>query len=614
MTWSTRSYKWEWQLRSTPEQLWVYASDTHRFNQAVGLDPVRFEEIPLETGGTRLIAHTTQRGIIPLVYEDHPFDWVRHEWYRNRRTYHKGPLADATIYMHLYPKENGSLLQYHVDLRPLNFIGALGIPFEIGMAARKFDKTFHQMDDFVQKEANLPYPINIPRLSRLQNHNIEQFSRTLINQGYPEQWVETLEHTIRYSINLDLVRLRPFDWADKYRWPRRLVLEFFLDATKLGLLDMRWDMMCPLCRGAKQTSSSLDEVKRGVHCPTCNINFDVNFSENVELTFIPNPQVREVYDDTYCLGNPMWSPHIWIQQVLAPDEERQIVTQLPAGKYRLRTQQLETQQLVKLPYGDRGLLELEANDERLAIETEETAVVTSNANGLTIKMKNKANYIQRFFVEDAAWYDGAVTADYVTSLQKFRDLFDQQVLRPGEEIAVLGLTILFSDLVGSTAMYNAHGDAASYGIVREQFAYLQKIVRDNEGAIVKTIGDAIMATFTIPANGVQAAIDMQKQLDEFNTIQSQLPIKLKLGLHHGPCIAVNLSGRLDYFGTTVNLAARMEGQSQGDDIIISEHLYKDVAIQKILNDNPTIQVTSFTTPIKGFDAAFQLYRLQIKST
>ena len=88
------------------------------------------------------------------------------------------------------------------------------------------------------------------------------------------------------------------------------------------------------------------------------------------------------------------------------------------------------------------------------------------------------------------------------------------------------------------------------------------------------------------------------------------PLKIKLGVHYGPCIAVNLNGRLDYFGTTVNLAARLEGQSQGGDVVISGKVYDDPAVQELLASTQ-VQARGFATAIKGFDENFCLYRLQL---
>jgi class 3 adenylate cyclase len=227
-------------------------------------------------------------------------------------------------------------------------------------------------------------------------------------------------------------------------------------------------------------------------------------------------------------------------------------------------------------------------------------------------MTNVTTEPQSFYLERSEWYTNAATAAEVTTLQHFRDLFSDEVLRPGEEIGIRSLTILFSDLVGSTAMYNRIGDAPSYAVVREQFAYLQRIVRRYDGAIVKTIGDAIMGAFVNPVRAVNAALAIQQSIDELHRAYPNSPLTIRLGLHIGPCIAVNLNGRLDYFGTTVNLASRLETLSQGGDIIISKAVYSDPAVEALLAAK-AVQVEPFQTSIKGFDEGFELYRLTLKS-
>ena len=122
---------------------------------------------------------------------------------------------------------------------------------------------------------------------------------------------------------------------------------------------------------------------------------------------------------------------------------------------------------------------------------------------------NDADFELAALIEDRTWVRDALTAPEVISLQAFRDLFAEATLRPGDDAGVSQVALLFTDLQGSTALYERVGDAAAYNIVREHFALLAAIVRDHDGAVVKTIGDAVMASFSDPAQAVRAAIAMQ---------------------------------------------------------------------------------------------------------
>jgi class 3 adenylate cyclase len=403
--------------------------------------------------------------------------------------------------------------------------------------------------------------------------------------------------------------MRPYPLADAWGAPRRTILELFLSAAKVGLLNMRWDLLCPLCRGSTVSAASLDAVHKGVHCSTCNINFESDFAKNVELTFTPHPQIRQVEMGPYCMGGPMITPHILVHQSLAAGEKRIIRVKLEPGGYRLRTQRPEVEQWLALnPEESANCLSvlIEAGALTAAVQGRSPAA----GGQVMLELWNQTAEPQQIYLERADWYTDAATAVQVTTLQHFRDLFSDEVLRAGEEIGIQGITILFSDLVGSTAMYNRWGDAASYALVREQFAFLQRIVRRYDGAIVKTIGDAIMGAFADPGQGVGAALAIQAEIEKFNALHPDEPLKIKLGLHHGPCIAVNLNGRLDYFGATVNLASRLEGQSQGGDVVISERLLQDPAVAQLL-EIMSVQISRFATTIKGFDEDFCLYRLKL---
>src|SRR3546814_20507646 len=126
------------------------------------------------------------------------------------------------------------------------------------------------------------------------------------------------------------------------------------------------------------------------------------------------------------------------------------------------------------------------------------------------------------------------------------------LFRSGDEVAVARIALLFTDLRRSTDLYGRIGDAAAYHLVRDHFAYLGGIVRRHDGALVKTIGDAIMAAFARPADALAAALAIQRELAAFNAAEAS-PLTIKLGLPQRTCIAVPLNQRLDHFGPTVNL-------------------------------------------------------------
>ena len=93
---------------------------------------------------------------------------------------------------------------------------------------------------------------------------------------------------------------------------------------------------------------------------------------------------------------------------------------------------------------------------------------------------------------------------------------------------------------------------------------------------------------------------------------TSLPLKLKVGLHTGPCIAVTLNDRLDYFGSTVNMAARLEGLSTGADVIISRAVYEDAKVRELMQSQG-LSAVEFDMALKGFEnERFELWRVSSK--
>ncbi|MBX9698831.1 MAG: adenylate/guanylate cyclase domain-containing protein [Acetobacteraceae bacterium] len=158
-----------------------------------------------------------------------------------------------------------------------------------------------------------------------------------------------------------------------------------------------------------------------------------------------------------------------------------------------------------------------------------------------------------------------LTAARLLSNQTFRDLYGTDTLDPQQRLRITSLTFLFTDLTGSTELYDRVGDLAAYDLVQAHFRLLQGIVAEAGGAVVKTIGDAVMASFPTPDQAVGAAVRMREAIRALRDGE----LMLKVGLHSGPCLAVMLNGAQDYFGQTVNVAARVQGLAESGAILAS---------------------------------------------
>jgi adenylate cyclase len=282
------------------------------------------------------------------------------------------------------------------------------------------------------------------------------------------------------------------------------------------------------------------------------------------------------------------TPHVVAQQLLAGGETRTLNLRLEAGRYRLRA--LGSEGEVSVSVGDDGMASartpLGAGDVTLA-----------RAAALTIE--NTEADERLVLLERTAWSDKAAPAADVTALQAYRDLFAAEALRLGEPISVGTLTVVFTDLLGSTRYYREVGDASAFGTVLWHIDVLREAVAREDGAVVKAMGDAILAVFRRPVNAVQAMRAAQEAT-------AGRPLALKVGIHTGPCIAVTQNGVLDYFGSTVNLAARLVSLSDGAGVVVSDAVLADpeVAALELHAEKLNGEL------LKGFeDAPLSLWRI-----
>ena len=606
-------YRWTFDLQSSPERLWPFIADTNRFNRDTGVPKVDVEK----DGKRRLNARRKLRLSIygmPVEWEEQPFEWVKPSRFGIERVYSKGPMARLRARAELVEKpDGGTHLTYEIWATPRDLLGKTAIPLQIKLVTGPRLRAAILDYDKLAAAGAAAAPANpdtslssfdLSRLQALHQKLIESIGDTeMIEQK--RAIADRLADFVEHADDFDVSRIRAYKLADDWREPRRVVLEVCLRAVRVGLLDFQWDLLCPLCRGPQESPGSLKDVNQHAHCEACKIDFAVDFDRYVELTFRPNPSVRRVQVTSYCVGGPQLTPHVVAQQLLPAGDKRVLTLPLEEGRYRLRT--------IELP----GSQDLDVSSEG---ETSAHVVVSNQGwsnsrlhvtENFELRIENQTDAEQLLMLERMAWTDQATTAAEVTALQMFRDLFSSEALRPGEQISVGTLTVLFTDLRHSTQLYREIGDATAFGRVMNHFGVLRTEITDNDGAIVKTIGDSVMAVFRSASDALTAMLEAQRKLAQ--PPEGTMPLTLKAGLHTGPCIAVTLNDRLDYFGSTVNMAARLEGLSSGSDVIISGAVHDDPRVRSLI-ESRSLSAVEFDMALKGFeDERFELWRVSSKN-
>jgi len=328
----------------------------------------------------------------------------------------------------------------------------------------------------------------------------------------------------------------------------------------------------------------------------------VNLDSSVELRFSVHPSVRAAKSAVFCAGSPAHSRHACAQLNVDGLAPRAVELELESRSYAVRYLQLK--RVVRLRPAADGPTKISV-DFKSASDGDELTFKPGLVK-LILQPTGEPGLIR---LENEGWKEAAATAALATTLQDFRDLFSSEVLAPGLESAIKHLAVLFTDLKDSTAMYERVGDATAYGVVRDHFEWLTAIIAARRGAVVKTIGDAVMAVFASGPDALEAALDMQERIRELDAkLAPRQPVKLKIGVHQGASIAINAGGVLDYFGTMINIAARVQNESAGGDVVITKAIGADPACMAVLERRKP-SGEHFTIALKGLSGQFDLWRL-----
>lgn len=592
-------------------EVWRVVSDTDLIDGAIGLPAINYRDEPQPDGTSRRFASMRKLGIL-LAYEELPFTWVHEQFYEVRRVFSKGPFRTFVHRCELTPRDpehpdRGCRVRTTFTIETgglLGFVAQRGTRVDVmGPYQKLFADLNQRLQKKIKREKNHSVILQRPvPMDEIDTRDREQERARLAEfvararKFLDSPLVDKIGDAVGRYPDEELRRMQPKGFAQRWMSPRDDTLNAFLAATRAGLLKMRWDVICPHCRGDKMNLASLSDVREAAFCSGCNVNFDVDLDRSLEAVFTPHPQVREVPQAHYCLGGPGTTPHIVYQKLLEPGEEHAFNIRLAEGRYRARfTGGKEYRWLEVGTTGQANAAWVIGDEKVLGDDLQAQA-----DKPLDFKLRNESRRKVLAVIESVEWARNALSAGELVADQRFRDLFSNEVLAPGIKLAVESTTILFTDLVGSTAMYNDLGDAKAFSLVRTHFDILHELVQKHQGAIVKTIGDAIMAVFMRPENALRAAHDLHREVDKYVRDKGHdRGVELKVGLHEGPCIAVTLNDKLDYFGTTVNLAARVQNLSEGGDIVVTQALARATADCETLRQQGW-QSQSLEARAKGF--------------
>lgn len=572
--------------------LWEWLINTSNADEAMGLPSVTQTAVP----GEHFVAARAQMFGFSVEWRENPFEWVEPEWFSvERENFNTFLFSKATAYFHLTPRgdaETAVDVTAGVEATPL-FSRLASIA--VGKMMERSRPLFRRFERTWKESGTNPFTLH---RAGTDDAALRKGLDDLRKEPVSESLVNRLANHLRTAFDSDCLKMRPFALADLWNEDRMQTLRLFLYATKIGILNLEWEVLCPNCRVPKASAKTLRELEASAHCDTCRIRFDADFDRYVELRFSVNPAIRKAESAVYCIGSPSNQRHVLMQLRVPAGGERTTGIELKQGLYMLWSRSCENKMALSVsPAHEPAVV---------------TAAVGSGFGGARnlktgrceIRLRNETDREALVMLEKSAWDPTVASAALVTSLQEFRRLFSSEVLAPGLGLEIKRLTFLFSDLAGSTALYEKIGDSPAFGVVREHFALLAQSIEKHDGAIVKTMGDAVMAVFVKPSDALKAALEIQERAEEPSRGDRQ--VKIRIGLHAGPCIAVNGNDSIDYFGTSVNVASRIEGVCGGGEIIFSLAVMEDSEVKALLESRKQTMAI-MERELKGLSGKFVLH-------
>ncbi len=562
---------WHFDLPCEPEEIWLHLIDTSRLNRALGLAEMKFEERDGVLHGSSRVAG------VPHEWVEVPWTWV---WCRElvaQRIYSRGFATYLRAIHRLSPAGPGrSALSVYVGLIPRNLPGRAAIALAGRGVAHGYRRLMPELAREAKIERPAPYRAAPPLLSPAARTRLAELRGLLLDQGVHADALQALIGVIEGGEDAEAYRIQVKRLAREVGIAETDLLVACLYATRAGMLELSWDVVCPHCRGVREGLTTLSEVTKRGRCDVCEIDFDTASEHAIEITFRIHASIRHVPEILYCSAEPAKKKHIRAQ-LQVPPGHRIVETDFEPGLYRLRVRGNPHQSAIDIVPGGEPKLEwhAETGDEHLRAGPHPQ-----------LQLHNDGSQTLAVTIEQATWADTALRPSDVFRLQQFRDLFSEEYLGADVQLHVGEQTLVFTDMVGSTRFYAERGDPAAFVEVKRHFGVIQDVLRARGGAFVKSIGDAVMMVFSNPLEAVQTTREILRQFPA----RSGDAVRLRASIHTGPCIAVNLNAAIDYFGGTVNIAAKLQKVAGAGDIAMSSAVLSGPGVKDYLDSSAAVLI------------------------
>jgi class 3 adenylate cyclase len=536
-------------------RVWAIAGDTDTLNRNAGMAPVELEP-PSRTEGLLLRARVKMLGLwatyearMPLVRAPHAYAF--------ERRFENGPMEAYRLVWRFEAEGERTRAKVTLEAR-LRVVARIGLPFTRRTAERELEALLDAID--VGLGAATPGAAETTH-NGASDERIQRATGAL-RRHHPPSAVDALEALLVDGDDLDCTALRPRELARRWAVDEGALLALLFAAVDAGLLRLRWSLLCPSCRSAAVESDDLGRVGAGEnHCDVCAIGFGSELDRNVEAVFVPDPGIRAVEAVRWCTGGPSRMPHVRLQDgdVHATAPARWRLPREP-GAYRVFGMGGLRAALV-IAEGGEASAEL-----TLGLEAPGEPLRMAPGAALTVHVPGAFRGFVR--LEEEAWRKDSLTARELFLRPEARGRVVPGSLRTNARLSLGRVGVLFTDLSGSTALYERVGDAEACSVVLDHFEVIRAAVEATQGTVLKTIGDAVLALYADERAAAAGAAAIDRAVGKHLAQRGFAGVLgLKLAVDGGPGFLVREGERLDVYGRIVNRAARLEGQASRGHVV-----------------------------------------------
>mmetsp|Transcript_6203 Transcript_6203/g.9531 ORF Transcript_6203/g.9531 Transcript_6203/m.9531 type:complete len:613 (+) Transcript_6203:204-2042(+) len=403
------------------------------------------------------------------------------------------------------------------------------------------------------------------------------------------------------------------------------ILTELMYATKVGLVAMQWAPECERCGSAVLIRSHLGQLPASAHCNGCHQKNDVLSLDKIMVSFMFSPNILYILANNFActLSERSANANVVFAPMLATNtgsgfrysvgcgDELKIGESLKKGRYRMHcpvsmtdvflevesdVQDTDTPVELRLPVSE---MVIHDPQEKLKTISVPHGMIhfdllpdTRSFFVLWIQNALDDEVLLRLPPEERGPY---TTASEVINHGAFHLFHDQVVPRTPNALSISDVVIVFTDIVGSTSMYATLGDGPALELVRNHFEILFSIFA-SKGRVVKTIGDAVMGSFSSGKAAIEAVAESIQEIPRHCTHpETKQPLEIRVGIHHGSAVVVPVNGMNDYFGQTINVAARIEASAGASECLVSAAVLEEPGAKEVfdtlIEDNSNLEAT-----------------------